>query len=253
MRKKKEVIIETPEKIRFSHQIAEFGTRIAAYVIDQLLQLIIAALLIWPMIGYSVSLTAPKMTYLTAAFLLIILFLMRWFYFVLFELIMEGQSPGKKMMRIRVIRDNGDSLDFETIVFRNFLRIIDGFPIVPLLGGFIALIDPLSRRLGDMVANTIVVKDMHHRLRLPDFEVNLNRLQEDREALLIKQRLSENELYIIRRFLNEYHKLPAAKGAELARNLADQVRKKLGIETEGGDSLLFLERVYHQHGVDHQE
>lgn len=253
MKKKKEVIIETPEKIRFSYQIAEIGTRITAYVIDQIIQIIVILIIIWPVLGYAVTFSAKNMTYLTAAFLVIIFFLMRWFYFVLFELIMEGQSPGKRMLRIRVIRDNGDSLNFETIIFRNFLRIVDDFPMFPLLGGFITLIDPLSRRLGDLVANTIVVKEIHYRLQLPDFQVNLNRLKTDREFIPVKRRLTENELYIIRRFLNECHKLPVEKGTEIALNLAKQTQKKLGIEEEITDAFLFLERIYHQHGIDYQK
>lgn len=250
MKKQKEIIIETPEKIRFSYRIAEIGSRIAAYLIDQLIQIVIILILIWPLAGFAVA-SVKNMTYITAAFLMIVTFLMRWFYYVLFELIMEGQSPGKKLMRIRVVRDNGDSLDFETIIFRNFLRIVDDFPAIPLLGGFVALIDPLNRRLGDLTANTIVVKEIHYQLRLPDFQVKLNRIETNPDIIPVKRRLNENELYIIRRFLNEYHKLPADKGNELALDLARQVQKKTGNTEEIGDAFLFLERIYRQHGTDH--
>lgn len=250
MKKEKEIIIETPEKIRFSYRIAEIGSRIAAYVIDQLIQVIVILIILWPLLGFAAA-SAKDMTYITASFLMIITFLMRWFYYVLFELIMEGQSPGKKMMRIRVVRDNGDSLDFETIIFRNFLRIVDDFPMVPLLGGFISLIDPRGRRMGDLVANTIVVKEIHYRLLLPDFQVNLNGIDPNQELVPVKHRLNENELYIIRRFINEYQKLPIEKGNEIAWNLARQVQKKIGTEIEIKDAFLFLERIYHQHGTDY--
>lgn len=247
MKKKSEVIIETPEKIRFSYQIAEVGTRIAAYVIDQMIQTLIILAIIWLVFGSVSAGFAKSTTHLSAAFFFIILFLLRWFYFVLFEIIMEGQSPGKRMMRIRVLRDNGDSLDWETIIFRNFLRAVDDFPIVPLLGGFVALIDPQNRRLGDLVANTIVVKEINHDLILPDFQVYFHKLNPRQERIEAKYKLSEHELYIIRRFLNERYKLPAEKEEEMAKDLADQVRKKMGIEEEPEDAFLFLERVYYQH------
>jgi len=250
IKKEKEIIIETPEKIRFSYRIAEIGSRIAAYMIDQLIQVIVTLTILWLLVGFAIT-SLRDMTFITAAFLMIITFLMRWFYYVLFELIMEGQSPGKKLMRIRVIRDNGDSLDFETIIFRNFLRIVDDFPMIPLLGGFISLIDPRGRRLGDLVANTIVVKEIHYRLFLPDFHVNLNRIDPNQELVPIKRKLNENELYIIRRFLNDYHKLPVTRGDELAWDLARQVQEKIGTETEINDVFLFLERIYQQHGTDH--
>lgn len=254
MKKIREIIIETPEKIRFSYHIAEIGTRIAAYIVDEIIQILIVVIIVVPLIvGGVFSYLAhwnENINNLTAAFLMIMIFLLRWFYFVFFEVIMEGQSPGKKAMRIRVIRDNGDSLDFETIVLRNFLRVVDGFPIIPLTGGFIGLIDAKSRRLGDIVANTVVVNEIQFNLTLPDFSVRLTRAQkDDLRYAYTNKRLSENELYIIRRFLNEYEKLPALKQLEIADNLAGQVRKRLGIEDDATNSLLFLERIYKQHGT----
>jgi uncharacterized RDD family membrane protein YckC len=254
MPKTKDIVIETPEKIKFSYHIAEIGTRIAAYVIDEMIQVLIVALIVVALLisGYSLRTHVEKsLTNLAAAFLMIMIFLFRWFYFVLFEVIMEGQSPGKKMMRIRVIRNNGDSLDLETIVLRNFLRFVDGFPVIPLTGGFVALIDSRNRRLGDMIANTIVVDEIQYNLTIPDFEVRFTHglRMEETEHVAVKQRLSENELYIIRRFLNEYYKLPAAKQIQIAADLADQVRKRLGMEEKITEPMAFLERIYKQHGV----
>ncbi|HEX3047170.1 MAG TPA: RDD family protein [Bacillota bacterium] len=257
MQKKKESIIETPEKIRFSYHIAEIGTRIAAWMMDFLIQTLVLLMIILALVfsGYSSWTQLEEgLTNLTAAFFMIMIFLVRWFYFVLFEVIMEGQSPGKKMMRIRVIRDNGDSLDFETIVLRNFLRAVDGFPVVPLIGGFVALIDSQNRRLGDIIAGTIVVNEIQYKLTIPDFQVHFTHLPEpaygnEPDYLPVKQKLTENELYIIRRFLNEYHKLPEAKQQAIADQLANQVQKRLGLEDRITDSLQFLERIYQQHGV----
>jgi uncharacterized RDD family membrane protein YckC len=268
MKKIREIIIETPEKIHFSYHIAEIGTRIAAYLIDEIIQMIIVVIIVISLIlsGYSIQTHVKEgLTNITAAFLMIMVFLLRWFYFVLFEAIMEGQSPGKKLMRIRVIRDNGDSLDFETIILRNFLRVIDGFPVIPFTGGFIALIDFQNRRLGDIIADTIVVTEIQYNLTIPDFQVRFihtlqsdevacatdeQRLSEDKIAYAtVKHRLNENELYILRRFLNEYHKLPEMKQQEIAAELANQVSKRLGIEETITDSFLFLERIYKQYGV----
>jgi uncharacterized RDD family membrane protein YckC len=253
MTKQKNLIIETPEKIKFSYHIAEIGTRIAAYIMDEVIQIVImgAVLLVLVLSGFSARTRAGNsLTILTAAFFMIMVFFIRWFYFVLFEIIMEGQSPGKKMMRIRVIRINGDSLDLETIVLRNFLRFVDGFPILPLTGGFIALIDSQSRRLGDMIAGTIVVKEIQYNLTIPDFEVHFtHRLHEEAGYVTAQQRLTENELYIIRRFLNEYHRLPEIKQIQVAADLAGQVRVRLGIEEQITEPLAFLERIYQQHGV----
>lgn len=255
MKKIKDILIETPEKIQFSYHIAEIGTRIAAYFIDELIQLL-AILIVVVALVITGLLTKTRfdenLTNLTAAFYMIMLFLLRWFYFVLCEVLMEGQSPGKKLMRIRVIREDGDSLDFQTITLRNFLRAVDGFPILPFTGGFVALIDSKNRRLGDIVANTIVVNEIQYNIVIPNFQVQFiyNSPQYASPIPLgLKQRLNEKELYIIRRFLNEQYKLPAAKQQEIGAKLADQVRSRLGLEEEITNPLAFLERIYKQHGV----
>ena len=256
MPKQREIIIETPEKIKFSYHIAEIGTRIAAYFIDEIIQilvlgLIVLALVIAGIAGGMAHAGMDHLTFTAAAFFMIMIFLVRWFYFVLFEVIMEGQSPGKKLTGIRVIKMSGDSLDLETIVLRNFLRFVDGFPILPLTGGFIAFIDSRSRRLGDIIAGTIVVNEIQYNLTLPDFAVHFSRMSHPEEAgfMAAKQRLTENELYIIRRFLNEHYRLPAAKQIRVAGDLENQVRARLDLPEPVGDPLLFLERIYKQHAV----
>jgi uncharacterized RDD family membrane protein YckC len=252
MHKETDILIETPEKIQFSYHIAEIGTRIAACVIDEIIQGMLIVLFILPLLlgrQFFLKHFFDNITHLTAAFLMIMFFLIRWFYYVLFEIIMEGQSPGKKLMRIRVIRFNGDALDIETIILRNFIRIVDNFPIVPLVGGFVALIDSYNRRLGDLVANTLVVNEIHYDLRVPDFQVHFTRRAAPPVAYATTQApLTENELYIIRRFLNDYDRLPEAKQREIAANLANEVQKRLGIAEPITDSFLFLERIYQQHG-----
>ena len=160
---------------------------------------------------------------------------------------MEGQSPGKKAMRIRVIKSNGGQLDFETIVLRNLLRAVDGFPLVHVVGGFIAMIDKLNRRLGDIVADTIVVNEIYFDLQEPDFYVNFKH-KGLREIEEISYKLDEEELYILRRFLNDREKLPKHKQQEVAQRLAEQVKERLKLDERINDPIHYLERIYKYHG-----
>ncbi len=249
--KERTITIETPEKIQFVYSISELGTRIAAYVLDLLIQTAIILLVFFLMLGgtiFSMSQDDDAIGNTSRAFFLLMIFIIRWVYFVLFEVIMEGQSPGKRAMRIRVIRSNGEALDFETIVLRNLLRVVDSlpFPFIPLVGAFVAMIDSKSRRLGDIVADTIVVHEIKFDLKEPDFNVKLSHDRERMENL--KAKLSENELYIIRRFLNERAKLKAGREEEVALKLARQVREKLKIQEDIDQPISFLERVYREHG-----
>jgi uncharacterized RDD family membrane protein YckC len=245
------ISIQTPEKIVFTYEIAEIGTRIAAFVVDMLVQSLLWILLLLLFfltneISFSSS-SEFSYPYVFASFVLIIMFIFRWFYFVFFETVMAGQTPGKKAMRIRVIRNNGESLDLATIITRNFLRSIDGLPIIPMVGGFVALLNSKRMRLGDIAANTLVVKEMYYKLGLPDFEVKFSNSESGKTKLLLDTKLNENELYIIRRFLNEKSKLSLEKQNTIANQLALDVLKKLKINTTFEDPQNFLEQVYLLH------
>ena len=80
-------------------------------------------------------------------------------YFILFELLMHGQTPGKKAMKIRVMRDDGTPVTANEVLVRNILRLVDFLPFGYALGAVVMFPSPLSKRLGDLAAGTIVVKE----------------------------------------------------------------------------------------------
>lgn len=149
--------LTTPEQVCFRYEIAGLVTRAMAHLADQtllwLLRIAIAiALLKWG-------------TELGVAIMLLGIFLLDFGYFVFFELYWAGQSPGKRMLKIRVMSSRGGRLTFADVLMRNLLRPLDSLPILMAIGGPVALIDPLRRRLGDLAADTIVVRDV--RVALP--------------------------------------------------------------------------------------
>ncbi len=253
----KTIHIETPEKIRFTYNISEIGTRIAAYIMDVVIQ-ILAIVLVLILLFASGALykdffsifdfgsATPDLISLVMAFLFILYFFIQWLYFILFEVLLNGQSPGKKMMKIRVIRSNGEALDFSTIVIRNLLRAVDSFPVFHFLGGLVTMIDKKARRLGDIVADTLVVHELPLYLKEPDFITNARITTLDK-SLKMEKKLNEEELYILRRFLNDYEKLPPDNQEKLAANLAEEIRKKLNIQENIADPIYFIKRVYNEH------
>jgi uncharacterized RDD family membrane protein YckC len=251
--KEKEITIETPEKITFSYTVSEIGTRMAACFIDMLIQaaIVLFFILLIILAGFPLlkltDIDAASISPYVIAFYFILTFFLQWFYYIFFEVKMEGQSPGKKAMRIRVIKPDGGHLDFETIVLRNLLRAVDAFTFIPLVGGFVAVIDKLHRRLGDIIADTIVVNEIYFNLQKPSFSASFYH-QNAAKVGEIAIKLDEEELYILRRFLNERYKLTVKKQQEIAMNLANQVREKLKISDQINDPLLFLESIYKHHG-----
>jgi len=252
--KKDKIEIETPEKIIFSYNISSTGTRIASYTIDFVIQIIIIFLLGLMLVSLQLtSFTIPgsgfmqEMSGLVVAFAFLLYFLLQWGYFILFEAITDGQSPGKKLMKIRVIKTNGEPLDLSTIILRNLLRAVDAFPVYYLLGGIVSIFDSKSRRIGDIVSDTVVVSEMTFNLKEPDSFTVFISGNNKKSIGLLHNKLNEKELYILRRFLNEKNQLNQQKQAEIAFMLAEKIKKRLHLQEDIENPVLFIERVYRGH------
>lgn len=254
--KQETILIESPEKIRFRYKIAHTGTRIGAYLVDIAIQtgiIFLLVMLFFALGGPSHRFISAEMIsdfqLLVIAFLYLVYFFFQWGYFTFFEIFRNGQSPGKRALRICVIKSNGEPLEASSIVLRNLLRAVDSFPLMNAIGGFISLMDNQSRRLGDIVADTVVVHEIRFDLKEPEFTTVLSPKSAQAPAMELITRLNEEELYVIRRFLNEYRLLSPERQKELAQKLADRVKHRLKIvQTETSrNPLIFLERVYREH------
>lgn len=146
----------TPENVELSFELAGLTVRFVAWIIDFLFM--IAAFVVVAIVVSMIGVVAPFVAY---TFILIAWFVIQQGYFVFFELRMGGSSPGKKIMKIRVIQDNGVKITFYHSFLRNILRFMDSTPlmILHLPGGLVAFFHPLNRRLGDAVAGTVVVQE----------------------------------------------------------------------------------------------
>lgn len=140
--------ITTPELIEIQLHPAGFLPRAFAFLIDTTLRWLIITILAIP-------------TIFTGKFgiglFLIILFLVEWFYPVMFEVLNRGRTPGKRVMGLKVLHDNGTPVGWSASIIRNFLRFADFFPLFYLFGLISMLINKEFRRLGDIVAGTLVV------------------------------------------------------------------------------------------------
>ena len=92
--------------------------------------------------------------------MIIMQFVVLWGYYLLFEGLSDGQTPGKRMLRLRAVRDGGYSVGFPASAVRNLLRIIDLQPVFTYLVGITSVaVSKSGQRLGDLVAGTIVVRE----------------------------------------------------------------------------------------------
>lgn len=149
--------IITPENVELSFEIAGLTARFLAWLMDFLLMIAIClgAVLV---IGIIIGRVSPG---LSAALQIIAVFLVYMGYFIFFELKTGGTTPGKKAMKLRVIRDTGVHITFFNSFIRNIMRLMDSTPlmVLHLPGALVAFFHPLRRRLGDLVAGTLVVRE----------------------------------------------------------------------------------------------
>jgi uncharacterized RDD family membrane protein YckC len=141
-------IIETPEGVELKLTCAGIYVRGLAWLIDALIHTIILIVL---------SLILPRFGNFGMGLFAIIFFLLNWLYPVLFEIYYNGQTPGKKIMKIQVLLMDGTQVTWGASLLRNLLRTVDILPFSYAFGVLTMLMSHDFRRLGDLAANTIVI------------------------------------------------------------------------------------------------
>ena len=151
--------IDTPENVVFGYQLAGLGSRFLAALFDTVFLIILAMLFLIAQLSLSSYFNAWDLNenWVVVIFT-VFYFLIYWGYYITFELVWNGQSPGKRLARLRVVQTNGIPLTFGASLIRNLVRTIDFIPLYGI-GAVTMFISRQSRRLGDYAAGTLVVHD----------------------------------------------------------------------------------------------
>jgi len=153
------VTIRTPENIELTYSLAGPGTRAAAYLVDLLVMYLLLSVLqnlILLVLAPVVESTTGGAAWVVGL-LVIVGFVLYSGYFLVFEWLMNGQTPGKRLLGIRVIKEGGYALRFLDSLIRNLLRIVDFLPFGYGVGLASVLLTARSQRLGDLAAGTLLV------------------------------------------------------------------------------------------------
>ena len=233
--------IDTPENVALEFPLAGIGSRFLAIICDTLIQVvlyIVLVLVVYVAIPSQLQ-WASVDKWLTAA-MIIAIFCLYWGYFAFFETIWKGQTPGKRLVKIRVIKDTGRAITPFEAVARNLLRAIDQFPGIYAVGVLTAFLNKDNRRLGDFVAGTIVV----HERKAQDAESIWSIPSEAAARSIDVSTLSERDLEVIEAFLGRRLDMPLDVRQQTARKLADVFAARLNVpaETRGSNEDL-LESV----------
>ena len=156
--------VQTPEGVDLSLPVAGPVPRALAFALDSLVQ----AAGFW---AVQVAIFAAGAGEFAIGLNYIAAFLVSWFYPVCFEVLYHGQTPGKRIVGLRVVQENGTPIGWPASVLRNFLRVADFLPVMYLAGITSMCLDPSFRRLGDLAAGTLVVHAQRSRRPQRDAQI----------------------------------------------------------------------------------
>jgi uncharacterized RDD family membrane protein YckC len=215
--------IETPEQVALEFPLAGVGSRFLAVAIDTLLQVTIALSLLAAVSGTWSLLQPSGGGAWFVAVLVIGAFLLFYGYFAAFEAFWHGQTPGKRVIGLRVLSVTGRPARIDEAILRNLLRVIDQLPGVYAIGIVTMLVSARNQRLGDLAAGTVVVHEKG--LSAPMMQVAAPPVGSGWTG---GPGLNDAELLLVETFLQRRHELAGPVREAHAHAIADRLRARLG-------------------------
>ena len=240
-----ELVIETPERVELYYTRAQVGNRFLAAFIDHLIQLsILAGLALGAYMAQDALdwIWAGLGDWLLAGVILLSFFIYTS-YFVIFETIWNGQTPGKRLFKLRVIREDGRPIRFYESLVRNLVRTaLDSMPmvIVPLysIGIVSVFLSGRSKRIGDYVAGTVVIRESEAKAPTLADVLALARSESAKDRIVIQDaqlfafdpdKLGQNEFEAMSVYLRRRYDLPDDIRFALGNRIAASLALKLGV------------------------
>lgn len=150
--------VQTPEHVELALPLAGLGSRFAALFLDGLILLFVLGLTVLAFAFFGGQVFGPNLAQGLAIFAAFLVF---WGYFFGFEAFNDGRTPGKRAFGLRAVHADGSALSPQAAAVRNLVRVVDVQPgVACLLGGFVMLVDGRHRRLGDLAAGSLVVREL---------------------------------------------------------------------------------------------
>ena len=226
--------IDTPEQIALELPLAGIGSRFLAMVIDTLIQaaLYFLAAIIFIVTGLSSSLFSFSPGIMGQAIAIFIGFAIYWGYFAIFEAIWNGQTPGKRLAGIRVIKESGRPINAFEAIGRNFMRAVDGIPGIYGVGLVCMMLNRQSRRLGDFVAGTVVVHEKPTEEVRPMWNTATEAGTDSAAATGGMGQVTADELVLIETYLSRRFDLDPDVRIRTAIQIADRIKAKTGLQPQ---------------------
>ncbi len=263
------LIIETPERVQLEFALASIGNRFLAVAVDHFIQYFIIFLIAWAAVSMlgtggagsvgGAEAIFSEMPKWTVALLIIAMFLAFASYFIIFEWLWNGQTPGKRLLKLRVIREDGRPLTLWEAIARNLLRICDAIPgfVLPVysVGLIVIFLSDKDQRLGDIFAGTVVIRErldeaptFAETFSNPISDIAFSRVQRRIETNANVSNLTESEVEVVESFLRRRWDLTDRQRLWMAWRIALPLMYKLKPNYEMAEFTYegFLEEILHR-------
>ena len=237
----KTIEIRTTQNVTIEYELATLWERFLAFLIDALVVFVIYVLLSFLVLNSLSDQFGESMWVLSIVVALpMILFI---FYQLLSEVLANGQSWGKKAMGIKVVRLDGQEPGLSDYLLRAVFHFVDTFLSLTSLAALFISASEQRQRLGDMTANTSVVRiKFSLRFRLEDI-LKINSLQDYEPAYPEVKRLSEKDMLLIKNIISRYRKYQNDAHREVVDQLVARLRDQLDIAEIPQDKIGFLKTL----------
>lgn len=233
--------IDTPEGVELELTLAGLGSRVGAAAIDGVILAIATIVVLIAVVMIGSASVSEDMFSLVIGFGALLVFVILFGYYLLFETLNSGRTPGKSALGIRVIRADGTPLGFGAVAIRTLLRMVDSLPAFYATGIVSILATPHNQRVGDLAAGTVVIRDRasgslatsgligtEDLARLPRWDTSA---------------LNDEDVALLRRFAERRTALTEQSRSDLADVIADRLRAKVVGADAPDDNEAFLYRL----------
>lgn len=221
--------VVTPENVGIEYELAGVASRCGAAIVDLLIQGVVILIAIAGYLALQIVLHFSIIGWPTSV-LIVLGFLLWWGYYVYFETQWAGQTPGKRWLRLRVVKSGGTPIDLPSAAIRGLIRAID----INVIGILAILITPRNQRLGDLAAGTLVVKERS------EWQGDIARprtiaVSSLPEAELVRniELVTPEQFETAKRFIERAAELEPAVREQIAARIAQPLMQHLGIEDTG--------------------
>jgi uncharacterized RDD family membrane protein YckC len=233
----KSIEIITPQNVPLEYPLASFQLRTIAFIIDAIIMAILVFLTFLSMSIFGSSPRSEKLLFLSLVIPIIL------FYALVCELLTHGYSPGKKIMKLRIIKITGEPLQISDLLIRWAFRWIDIWGSLGSVAAFQISSSNRGQRVGDLLADTTVINEGNaYQVKLNDL-LELNKTTDEAVVYPGVIHLSEKEMLWVRYTLLRYKRIPNESHRALVHILAQQLAEKTKSKIPPGKPVLYLEQL----------